>query len=457
MDNKTYLAACDLGSSSGKIFLASSLEIEEIHRFPIEPICLGDYYYTDILFIWSEILTGLKKIVSRDIQLSSFGIDSWGVDYAYLNGKGEMISNPIHYRDERTLKTSKKLETLLSKEFLFEKTGISYMPFNTLFQVYDDLNTRFSVLKQAKHFLFLPDLIAYFLTGNISTEYTIASTSQMIDIKTKNWSKEILDKISFPIHILPKIQKTGSTKGRLSSKLASDLSCKPFPIFATASHDTASSILASPLKDENTAFLSSGSWSILGLEKKEPILSKEAFKAGFTNELGINDKIYFLKNINGLWMLQLLKKKWKLSFSEISTLARSEIEKNFSIDITNKKFYGVLDLEQTIINDFKERNLEVPKTKGQIASAIYHGLSDSYKKSLEELNSFGKNPIKKIYIVGGGSKDNLLNELTAKKTKCQIIKGVVESSALGNILIQLLSLNKINSLEEGRKIIEGMI
>ena len=308
MANKIYSIACDFGSSGGKIFLSKfendKMTLEEVHRFSLSPIKINNYYYTDFIYMYNELLKGIKKVVDMGIEPSSLGINSWGVDYGYLDKNGELLSNPVNYRDTRTIDTIKKLEKIgLSAKELYKITGISCMPFNSIMQIYEDIQGRANIVNNASKLLFTPDLFGYFLTGNISAEYTISSTSQLIDINKKEWSKEILEKINFDINKLPSLQEPGSKKGLLKQEIADYLGCKPFDVIAVASHDTASAVLSAPIFDDNTAYLSSGSWSLLGVELKEAVLTDEAFENGFTNEMGYNNTIRFLENINGLWTL----------------------------------------------------------------------------------------------------------------------------------------------------------
>ena len=459
MNNNIYSVSCDFGSSGGKIFLGifdgKTLSIEEIHRFSLEPILIRGYYYTNILYMWSELLKGLKKIVDRGIRIDSLGIDTWGVDYGYIDKNGELLATPINYRSDRTMHTQEKLNKLgLTSEVLYAKTGISPMPYNTLFQVYEDMQTRNDIVSQAKHLLFIPDLFSYWLTERVSTEYTISSTSGMINLQGE-WDQSILDVLNMPKSILPEIQKTGDQKGMLSSSLAQHLGCAPFPVFASCSHDTASAVLATPLENDTSVFLSSGSWSLLGIERDTPILSPEAFKAGFTNELGINRTTRFLKSINGFWSLQLLQRQWGISFPEIIEKASQAVDTGFTIDITDNRFYSVTNIESVVSDIFKEQGKKAPQTQGEIASAIYHGLTDAHINSLQELSKIIKKPISSLHIVGGGSRDTLFCNMIAEKIKCKTTVGPVEGTATGNMLTQLLGLKAFSSIQEARNCVKN--
>lgn len=460
MSEQFYSIACDFGSSGGKIFLSKfqndKMTLEEIHRFSLNPIKINNYYYTNSIFMYSELLKGVKKVIEMGIQPNSLGINSWGVDYGYIDKNGELISNPINYRDTRTINTIKKLEKIgLSAKELYKITGISCMPFNTIMQIYEDLENRNDIIKNAKTLLFTPDLFAYFLTDNISTEYTIASTSQLMDINKKNWSEEIFEKINFDIEKMPDFINTGDKKGILKKEIADYLGCKPFNIIAVASHDTASAVLSAPLKNENSAYLSCGSWSLLGVELEKPILTDEAFNNGFTNETGYNNTIRFLENINGLWIIQLLQKKYNISFNEMETLAKNNIETKYRIDINDNRFYNPSDIEEEIINYYKETNQGIieKKDRGIIISSVYNSLSDSYAKYIESLKNILQKDINYLHIVGGGSRDKLICKLTKDKTNIKAFAGPVECTAIGNILAQFKSLGLLKNVKEMRELV----
>lgn len=460
MSEQFYSIACDFGSSGGKIFLSKfqndKMTLEEIHRFSLNPIKINNYYYTNSIFMYSELLKGVKKVIEMGIQPNSLGINSWGVDYGYIDKNGELISNPINYRDTRTINTIKKLEKIgLGAKELYKITGIYCMPFNTIMQIYEDLENRNDIIKNAKTLLFTPDLFAYFLTDNISAEYTIASTSQLMDINKKNWSEEIFEKINFDIEKMPDFINTGDKKGILKKEIADYLGCKPFNIIAVASHDTASAVLSAPLKNENSAYLSCGSWSLLGVELEKPILTDAAFNNGFTNETGYNNTIRFLENINGLWIIQLLQKKYNISFNEMETLAKNNIETKHRIDINDNRFYNPSDIEEEIINYYKETNQGIieKKDRGIIISSVYNSLSDSYAKYIESLKNILQKDINYLHIVGGGSRDKLICKLTKDKTNIKAFAGPVECTAIGNILAQFKSLGLLKNVKEMRELV----
>ncbi|PCG19731.1 rhamnulokinase family protein [Brachyspira sp. G79] len=459
-NNNVYSIACDFGSSGGKIFLSKfendKMTLEEVHRFSLTPIKINNYYYTDFIYMYNELLKGIKKVADMGVQPSSLGINSWGVDYAYINKNGELLSNPINYRDTRTINTIKKLEKIgLNAKKLYGITGISCMPFNSIMQIYEDIEKRADIVNNAEKLLFTPDLFCYFLTGNISSEYTISSTSQLIDINKKNWSSEILEAINFDINKLPVLIEAGSKKGLLKQEIADYLGLKPFDIIAAPSHDTASAVLSAPIFNDTSAYLSSGSWSLLGVELKEPILTDEAFENGFTNEMGYNNTIRFLENINGLWTIQLLQKKYQISFNDMEKLARDNIKDEHRIDITDNRFYNPKDIEDEILNYYKDTNQsEVSKdSKGIIIASVYNSLADSYAKYINSLKKILNKDIDTLCIVGGGTRDKLICELTKGKTNLNVYVGPIECTAAGNILSQFKSLGILKDTEDMRKLI----
>jgi len=460
INRKLYTISSDFGSSGGKIFLGTfddgKIQMEEINRFKLEVVQIRQHYYTDVVYMWSELLKGIKKIIDQGIKPSSLGIDTWGVDYAYLDANGELLAIPINYRSERTINTANSLKKQgITAESLYSTTGIIEMPYNTLFQVYEDVKSRKEIVNHAKHFLFIADLFTYWLTKVISTEYTIASTSQMMNIHNKVWDTELLEKIGFPKEILPDIKDTGSIKGMLSPEWCKYFDCEEFPIFASSSHDTASAVLATPLDDKNSVFVSSGSWSLMGMEIDNPIINKEALEAKLTNEIGFDKSIRFLKSINGLWLLQLLQRQWNISFAEIMDMATKSIHKGLEIDITDERFYGVDNVEQSIVEYCKLHGKPVPESRGETASAVYNGLATAHELCLRELSKVTNTPIHNIHIVGGGSKDILFCELIAKKTKCRTVLGPVEGAAIGNALTQLIGLGALKDRSDARKCVKN--
>ena len=460
MIDQIYSIACDFGSSGGKIFLSKfendKMTLEEVHRFSLTPIKVNNYYYTDFIYMYNELLKGIKKVVDTGVQPSSLGINSWGVDYGYIDKNGELLSNPINYRDTRTIDTIKKLEKIgLGAKELYDITGISCMPFNSIMQIYEDIQGRADIVNNASKLLFTPDLFGYFLTGNASSEFTIASTSQLVDVNKREWSEEILNKINFSIDKLPTLNEPGTKKGVLKKEIADYLGCQPFDVIAVASHDTASAVLSAPITDDKTAYLSSGSWSLLGVELNRPILTEEAFENGFTNEMGYDNTIRFLENINGLWTIQLLQKKYQISFNDMEKLARDNIKDSHRIDIIDNRFYNPKDIEDEILSYYKDTNQpSVSKDqRGIIIASVYNSLAESYAKYISSLKKLLNKDINTLCIVGGGTRDKLICELTKEKTGLEVSVGPIECTATGNILAQFKALGILKDTKEMRNLV----
>ncbi len=434
------------------------MSMEEVHRFTCEPILLGEYYYTDILRLYAEMLAGIKKLCARGIQPHSLAIDTWGVDCGYVNAEGELIANPINYRSERTKNTPEKLASRgLTTPMLFETTGISPMPYNSLYQVSEDWESRSQLLAPAHKVLLLPDLLGYWLCGHMSTEPCIASTTQMLHKDGSGWVKEIVSTIGLDEALLPDIQETGTQKGMLCPSLAQALGCEPFAIIAGCSHDTAAAVLACPLRDENSVFISSGSWSLMGQQRTEAITTPEALAAGFSNELGYGRSVRFLKSINGLWTLQLLQRKWGISFAQIEDEARLCMDKGFCVDVTDPAFYEAGDVEATLLAHCEKNNLPIPQSRGEMAAAVYEGLGQAHGRFLSVFESLTGSPISSLHIMGGGCKDKIFCDSIAKHVNVPVTLGPIDATAAGNLLSQWLGMGLFSTLTEARECLQRSI
>lgn len=464
MMQEVYSLAFDFGASSGRALLAKfdgkKVELDEIYRFPNEPVRIGGHFYWDFLRLFHELKNGLKKAASKGVKISSIGIDTWGVDYGLLDENGDLLSNPIHYRDSRTNDIIKDIEKIVPYREIYNITGIQYMQFNTLYQLYADYKCRPEILKQAKVLLFMPDLFNYFLTGNKFSEYTESSTSQMLDAVKKTWAVELLQKLSLPVDILQKIIPPGSIYGNLLDTVQEETRLDSIPVIAVGSHDTASAVAGTPFEGDNKVFLSSGTWSLLGVESDEPIINEDSLKYNFTNEGGVEGKIRFLKNINGLWIIQQLKSSWsehveQVSFPDIINAARNVQNKHFAIDPNDSSFIAPMNMAEAIRNYCRDKGQGTPEDLGEIAIAAYNGLANEYKRVSQSLEEIVGRKIETINTIGGGIQDEFLCQLTANATGKKIVAGPVEASALGNIILQLMAIGEIKSLEEGRQIIKN--
>jgi rhamnulokinase len=466
MDQVIYNLAFDFGASSGRAILSKfdgdKIELEEIYRFPNEPVRMGGNFYWDFLRLFHELKNGLKKAAMKKVKISSIGVDTWGVDYGLIDKNDNLLSIPMHYRDSRTNNIIDDINKIVPYEDIYKITGIEYMPFNTLYQLYADYKYRPNILNEAKAVLLMPDLFSYFLTGKMKNEYTIASTTQMLDAKLKTWSHELLDKVNIPQNILQEIIKPGEVYGVLSKEIQEEVNLGEIPVVAVCGHDTASAVTGTPLDEENNVFLSSGTWSLLGMEIDRPIINELSLKYKFTNEGGAEDKITFLRNINGTYILQQLKVSWsenyvKVDFPDIINEAKLKKNKKFSIKPNYQDFMAPLNMAETIEKYCVNNGQGKPEGLGEIAIAVYNGLAEEYKNSVENLEIVTGKKINKINIIGGGIKDKFLCQLTANATKKQVTAGPIEAAAFGNSIMQFIATEYIANIQAGRKIIKNSV
>ena len=454
--------AFDFGASSGRAILVKIekeyIDMKEIHRFPNEPVFLGDKYVWDFPRLLNETKTALKKLAAAGTKVTSIGIDTWGVDYGLLDKDNNLIGLPMHYRDERNYEGVKTVEEKIDLESLYLRTGISNNTFNTAFQLVGDTLKRRTILENADSLLFMPDLFAYYLTNEKKNEFTIASTSGLLDMKNRTWDKELIDTLGIPEKIFNNIIEPGEVYGYLTQEIMDETGMERVPVIAIGGHDTASAVAATPFKDKGNAFLSSGTWSLLGLEIDSPIISEDTFKASLTNEGGVGNKIRLLKNINGTWLLQQLRKNWcefreEIGFPDIIREAKKYEDCTFAVNTNDPRLMNT----KNMINSIKEYCIEhgqgEPMELGEIAMAIYNGLTSEYKATIEELEGITGREIPGINVVGGGIQDKFLCELTMKRTGKTLIAGPIEAAVLGNVMMQAIANKEIESIEEGRKLI----
>ena len=441
--------AADFGAGSGRVivgtwFAASkTIELEEIHRFGNEQKMIDGHLRWDFEALFNELKTGLKKAFAKyGDEIKSIGIDTWGVDYGLLDKEGRLIANPICYRDDRTKGMMDAAFQKLPKEEFFQHAANQFMEINTAFQLMSETD-----LQRAERLLFMPDLFNYFLTGKCYNEFTIASTSQLLNTKTHQWDDVIFEKLNLPKRLMQEIIYPGTVIGELTAELAAEVGGNA-KVVAIGSHDTASAVAS--IKDDGSdwAFISSGTWSLMGTPSKEPIISKEALESDFTNEGMTDGRIRFLKNITGLWLIQQLVKEWeqegyKCDYSELVKEAEhSSLDSSFDVD--DARFMNPEKMSEAIISYLKEENQELPITKGDFMRCVCISLAKKYAEVKTQMERCTNKKINKIYIVGGGSKNQLLNRLAAEYTQCEVIRGEVEATAMGNVLVQLKSENLKN-------------
>jgi rhamnulokinase len=454
--------AVDLGAESGRVIVGILKEdriyVEEVHRFPNQQIHKDNNCYWDVPFLFKEIRKGISTAVEKGHNdIESLGIDTWGVDFGLIGKNGELLGLPHTYRDNRTIGIPEKVFNIISSDDIYRKTGIQIMQINSLYQLYSIKLNKETLLNKCDKLLFTPDLFNYFLTGEKKCEYTIASTSQMLDIETKTFDEFIFSKLELPIDIMPPVVKPGTIVGSLLPEISKETMIGPIDIVAVGCHDTASAVAAVPAAGNDWAFLSSGTWSLLGIEIDEPII-EPSLKNNFTNEGGIYDKIRFISNTTGLWFLQEIKKSWErsgeeYSYDEIMQMAGPADEFICNINPDDHAFINPADMVEAIRDYCVRTNQEFPKTKGALARSVLESLALRYKSIIDKIEKISGRKINKLHIVGGGSQNELLNQLTADATGKEVIAGPVEATALGNIIVQAIARGKIDSLEKARKII----
>ena len=455
--------AIDLGAESGRVILGNLsngyLRLKEIHRFVNGAINYKNSLRWDIARIWNDISYGIKLACHNHSQIDSIGVNSWGVDYALFDKDNKLLERPYHYRDLRTERIQRELHKIVSREELYRLTGIQTLSLNTIFQLYAFKKESPRLFDRIHRLLYIPDWINYKLTGKLFNEYTIASTSQMMDMRTGTYSDDVLKMLEIPDNIFPDIVQPGEKIGYILPEVAARLGCGSIPVYSVASHDTASAVAAIPAEsDENWAYLSSGTWSLMGVEKNHVIINESTNSLQLTNEGGVANTIRLLKNIVGMWAIQECKKDWKrkgflYNYTELTNMAKSAKPFSAFIDVEDKAFFSPGDMERKIVNYLAEKGQGEEFSHSQIVRTILEGLAYRYSYILSKIEEITNENIDNLHIVGGGSQNKVLNQLTADATKKTVISGPVEATVCGNILVQAMGLGEVDSLNEMRSIV----
>jgi len=459
-----HILAFDFGASSGRAILGrfdgDRLHISTVHQFPNGPVyCPGSMHW-DVLRLLTEIQEGIRKAVREaNGPLSSIGIDTWGVDFGLIDSRGELLGNPYHYRDARTEPMFAEAFKRMPREQIFAHTGVAFQPFNTLYQL---LATRVAapwILDRASHLLMMPDLLAYLLTGEIGTEYTDASTTQMLDARTRTWSRPLLRAMDFPEHLFGEPVTPGTVRGMLSRTLSAELGIAPIPVVAVAAHDTASAVAATPLKGPSNAYLSSGTWSLLGTEITTPRLDPGVLEWNFTNEGGVNNTYRLLNNVMGLWIVQECKRAWDdmhpgLTYDALVREAESAEPFAAFIDPDAHVFYAPGEMESRIRSFCSESGQHAPASRGAVVRTIFESLAMKYRYVVERLQKISGEHITELCIVGGGARNSFLNQCTANALGVPVAAGPFEATAVGNLLMQLRALNDLHDVAEMRELVK---
>lgn len=462
MEN-VYLAA-DFGGGSGRVIAGwienGCLVMDEVHRFGNRQVRLGDHVFWDFPALFEDMKAGLKAAASKGYKVRSIGVDTWGVDFGLIDNDGQLLGNPVSYRDGRTAGLADDLFRSIDAKEHYGITGIQVMEINTLFQLYSMKGS--AQLNAAKQLLFMPDLFSYFLTGVANNEYTIASTSELLDARKRDWSWETIRALGLPEHIFGKIVMPGCVRGKLRGDIAEETGLGDVDVVAVGSHDTASAVVAVPASgDAPVAFLSSGTWSLLGVELPEPILSEEARIAEFTNEGGVGAKIRFLQNITGLWILQRLMAEWKERGEEVAydEIVPAAAESCFSsiIPVADAAFMNPHSMEKAICDYCVATSQPVPQSKAEFARCVFLSLAGKYRDAIAGLNALLPTPLERLHIIGGGSQNTLLNQLTADALGIPVWAGPVEATAMGNILVQAMAAGEVADVTELRDVVRRSV
>ena len=449
-------AAVDLGGSSGRVTVGelvdSKISLTEVHRFKHEPVQTDAGLFWDWSFIVEQVKTGLNAACQLG-KVNSVGVDSWAVDYGVIDQTGEVIGQPFCYRDSRTDGLMDKLKADLGIDYIYSRTGVQFIFFNTMYQLFAEKNS--AIYNRADKFLMVPDLMNYLLCGSISTEITNASTTQLLNVHTRDWDWQLIDKLGIKRHIFPAINKPKQQMGVITGHGQLD----GIKVISVGSHDTASAVAGTPLPTSlDSAYISSGTWSLVGLELDKPVTDKTAMDFNITNEMGVEDRIRFIKNVAGMWLLEESLDYWaakgeKYTAAQLAAEA-ALLPRGAVIDANDRRFEKPGAMPERIAALCQESNQAVPTTPAEYARCIFDSLADAYVKVIAQLELAAGRKINSINIVGGGSANKLLNQLTANATGKTVYAGPVEATVLGNIITQMQAEGVIKSLEQGREIIK---
>jgi rhamnulokinase len=458
----SYHIACDLGAESGRVMLATfdgqRLELEEVHRFPNGPVRVLGSQRWDLLGIYRDILHGLRLVAARGLPIRSVGVDSWAIDYALIRGQEPLLRTPFHYRDARREAAYRKARNPEFERLVFEETGIQFMPINTLYALLADQAEDAPLLDSAEGLLLVADWIHYLLCGRAVAEATNASTTQLYDPRRGSWSERLIAHFQFPRRLFPEIVPPGTVLGPLLPDVKKEIGLSEVEVIAGCTHDTAAAVAAVPAQGDDWAYLSSGTWSLIGVELPAPLINDAARAANFTNEVGYGGSIRFLKNIIGLWLLQECRRIWaweghEHDYATLTRLAAESRPLRSLIQPNDPRFHCPADMPAEIGAFCRETGQPVPQTPGEYARCIFDSLALLYAAKLEEMERLAGRSVRVLHIVGGGSKNELLNQLAADAIGRPVVAGPVEATALGNGLSQLLGLGLLPSLEAARVVI----
>jgi rhamnulokinase len=468
MHSVTQYLAVDLGASNGRMLAAgwdgNRFALREVHRFDNVPVAVMGHLYWDALRLWGEVKTGISRHVTMTHgSVSGLGVDSWGVDFALLDPDGRLLGNPYHYRDPRTDGVMDDALERVPRASLYEVTGIQLMQINTLFQLYSMVRARDAQLAAADVLLPIPNLFNYWLSGTQAAEYTHASTTQCLDVRERRWATELLAELEIPLGILPSLVEAGSVLGPLRPDVAAEVGLSsPVPVVAVGCHDTASAVVAIPGLDSKSVYISSGTWSLMGVERQGPVVTERALESGFTNEGGVGGTIRLLKNITGLWLVQECRRQWQregahYTWDELFAAAERAEPFRSLVDPDAQDFLSPPDMPAAIRDACIRSGQPAPESVGQTVRCCLESLAVRYRATLEDLEALVEHPLDAIHVVGGGSQNRLLCQLTADACERPVEAGPVEAAALGNIMVQAIATGELASVSDGRSAVGASV
>ena len=453
--------AFDFGASSGRAVLGTydgeRIHLEEIHRFSNDPVNVCGVFHWDVLRLFHEIKQGISKAVHAG-GFDAIGIDTWGVDFGLIDRKGHLLNNPVHYRDTRTEGMMEEVFRTIPSEELYGRTGIQFAAFNTIFQLAYLQKYEPEMLAQADKLLLMPDLFAYFLTGEMRAEYSEVSTTQCLDPNTGDWAYDLLERLHIPRRLFPPMIDAGQTYGMLSDAICRELGAPKVPVIAVATHDTGSAVVAVPSNQENFLYISCGTWSLFGTELPKPLINEASRRFNLTNEGGYNRTTRFLKNIMGLWLIQESRRQWireghTLSYAELEQEALAAKPLQCFIDPDDDSFVQPGDLPGRVQEFCRRTGQYVPQNRGEIMRCIYESLAMKYRYTFHAIREVTGRDYGVLHMIGGGTKDRLLCQMAADACNIPVVAGPIEATATGNIAVQLMALGELSGLQDARQVI----
>ena len=463
MNEPAHFLAFDLGAESGRALVGSivdaKLTLNVIHRFPNGPVRINDSLYWDVLRLFSEMKEGLRQCAANlPGELQGIGVDTWGVDFALL-GRGDLLlGNPYHYRDKRTDGMMEKAFSIVSREEIFKCTGIQFMQLNTLYQLLSMVQSGSGYLDSANQLLMMAGLLNFWLSGRKAAEFTLASTSQVYDPKRKGWANDLLEQFGIPCGIFPDIVAPGTVLGELLPSVQEEVGLGPVPVIAPACHDTGCAVAAVPGEGKGWAYLSSGTWSLMGVEVNEPIMNDKALEYNFTNEGGVENTFRLLKNIAGLWLVQECKRTWeregdRYSYDQLTEMASKAGPAESLVNPDDGRFLKPTDMPEAIRDYCRDTSQTVLSEPGSVVRCALESLALKYRMTLEGIEDLTGERIERLHIVGGGTQNTLLNQFTADALRIPVIAGPIEATAIGNVLVQAIARGYLKDLNEARALV----